>query len=158
MCRSAPCSPASVWFLAQTVEVKERGAVRLEEEFHRKARISCQAINVHNALWPRLHQARPALLYCYISHRFLKWMTPFDLLFFGLFGLAGLWLVFGGIAPLLAVGLLAALLFGVWVNAPGAGMIVAGAVALSGVGYGVLEAVIARRTYATWTPAATVRD
>jgi len=75
---------------AQSVLVEERSAARWKEEFLRKARISCQGINVHRALWPRIRQAPADIVYCYISHRFLKWLTPFTLLFGGLFLLAGL--------------------------------------------------------------------
>ncbi len=142
----------------QTVQVKERGAARWDEEFQRKARISCQAINVHRALWTRLRKARPGLLYGYLSHRFLKWMTPFNLLFAASFLLAGLWLRFGHIAPLALAELLAALLVGAWVNLPGFRIVLAAIIALAGVAYGVLEAVFAGRTYSTWTPASTVRD
>jgi len=37
-------------------------------------------------------------------------------------------------------------------------MVVAAVIALAGVAYGQIEGVLTRRTYTTWTPAATVRD
>jgi cellulose synthase/poly-beta-1,6-N-acetylglucosamine synthase-like glycosyltransferase len=143
---------------AQSVLVEERSAARWNEEFHRKARISCQGINVHRALWPRISKAPADIVYCYISHRVLKWMTPFSLLFGGLFLLAGLTLTFGVAAPATVVGLAVLLLAGAWINAPGCRMVVAAVIALAGVAFGQIEAVLARRTYTTWTPAATVRD
>lgn len=143
---------------AHTVQVEERGAARWDEEFRRKARISCQAMNVHRALWPKLRDARPILLYCYMSHRFLKWMTPFSLAFTGIFLLAGLWMTFGVIIPLAVVGLLAALGLGARINVPGFRIVMAGIVALAGVAYGLAEAIFAGRTYSTWTPASSVRD
>jgi cellulose synthase/poly-beta-1,6-N-acetylglucosamine synthase-like glycosyltransferase len=143
---------------AQSVLVEERSAARWSEEFHRKARISCQAINVHLALWSRIRKAPADILYCYMSHRFLKWLTPFTLLFGSIFLLIALWLAIGIIAPVIAVLLLALLLFGSAINFPGCRMIVAAVIALAGVAYGQIEAVLAHRTYTTWTPAATVRD
>lgn len=143
---------------AQSVMVEERSAARWNEEFHRKARIACQAINVHRALWSRIRKAPADIVYCYLSHRFLKWLTPFSLLFGGLFLLAGLWLRFGLAAPLIVAGLLLALLAGAWLNLPGCRMVVAAVIALTGVAYGQIEALLGRRTYTTWVPAATVRD
>jgi cellulose synthase/poly-beta-1,6-N-acetylglucosamine synthase-like glycosyltransferase len=142
----------------QSVLVEERSAARWHEEFHRKARISCQGINVHRALWPRIRKAPAAIVYGYISHRFLKWMTPFSLLFTGLFLLAGGWLWLGPIVPVIALALLAALLAGAALNAPGFRMVVAAVIALAGVAYGQMEALLTRRTYTVWTPAETVRD
>jgi len=54
--------------------------------------------------------------------------------------------------------LLLILLAAAAINAPGARMVVAAVIALAGVAYGQIEGVLTRRTYTTWTPAATVRD
>jgi cellulose synthase/poly-beta-1,6-N-acetylglucosamine synthase-like glycosyltransferase len=144
---------------AQSVLVAERGAVRWQEEFRRKARISCQSMNVHRALWPRLRRASPLVLYGYLAHRFLKWMTPFNLLFTGLFAFAAVSFRFGAAIPsLIAAGLIAALLLGAFVNAPLCRMIAASITSLAGVAWGVLESVVAKRTYTVWEPALTVRD
>lgn len=144
---------------AQSVMVEERGAVRMSEEFVRKARISCQAMRVHKALWPQLRRASPLILYCYLSHRFLKWMTPFSLLAAGICILIGLGLVFGPMTPLVLtiVGLLV-LAVGGWLNLPVIRVAVGAIVSLSGVAYGQLQALFTDETYSTWTPAATVRD
>jgi hypothetical protein len=85
-------------------------------------------------------------------------MTPFSLLFTGLFLLAGGWLWLGPIVPVIALALLAALLAGAALNAPGFRMVVAAVIALAGVAYGQMEALLTRRTYTVWTPAETVRD
>ena len=143
---------------AQSVLVEERSATRWEEEFRRKARISCQATRVHLALWPRLKAARPAILYAYLSHRVLKWATPVNLAATMIFLLAGLCLKFGALIPLATTAALAAiLLLGAWVNLPFARMILTALISLVGVGWGQFEALFTDRTYATWTPAATVR-
>lgn len=144
---------------AQSVMVEERGAVRLSEEFHRKARISCQAIRVHRALWPRLRAASPLILYCYMSHRFLKWLTPFSLMGAGLCLLAWLGMMFGPLTPIALVAVGAALmLVGGLFNLPGLRVLVGAAVSLAGVAYGQIQALFTRETYSTWTPAPTVRD
>ncbi len=143
---------------APAVTVEERSATRLGEEFRRKARISCQAIRVHRMLWPEIRRAPWPVVYGYVSHRFLKWMMPFTLLAAGLCLLAAAWLALGLIAPIAAAALVALALVGAWLNLPGFRMGMAALVALAGVGYGELEAVLTRRTYTTWTPASTVRN
>jgi cellulose synthase/poly-beta-1,6-N-acetylglucosamine synthase-like glycosyltransferase len=144
---------------AQSVMVEERGAARWNEEFHRKARIACQAIRVHRALWPRLSKASPQLLYCYLSHRFVKWMTPFNLLAGGIFLTAGLCVAFKSLWPLAGVGGLGlAVVAGALLNLPYFRVLIGAGVSLAGVAYGQLQAVFTRETYSTWTPAATVRD
>jgi cellulose synthase/poly-beta-1,6-N-acetylglucosamine synthase-like glycosyltransferase len=143
---------------AQGVVVEERSAASWKEEFNRKIRISCQGINIHRALWPRLVKAPPRILYCYLSHRFLRWMSPFTLLISGLCLLASLWLSFGVIIPVVVAVLAALLLLGAWLNLPGFRMVVAALTAMAGVAEGVLEAVLTRQMYTTWTPASTVRN
>ncbi len=143
---------------APTVTVEERSATKLSEEFRRKARISCQAINVHRVLWPRIRKAKPEVIYAYLSHRFLKWMTPFTLSFSGLFLLAAFWIRFGLVAPIAALGLAVLAIAGAALNLPGFRMGGAALIALAGVGYGQIEGLLTGRTYTTWTPAPTVRD
>lgn len=144
---------------AQSVMVEERSATRWEEEFRRKARISCQATRVHLALWPRLKKTHPTILYAYLSHRVLKWMTPVNLAAAAILLLAGLCLKFGSLIPLAgAVVLMIGLLLGAWVNLPLARMILTALISLVGVGWGQCEALFTNRTYITWTPAATVRN
>jgi cellulose synthase/poly-beta-1,6-N-acetylglucosamine synthase-like glycosyltransferase len=144
---------------AQSVLVEERSATRWDEEFRRKARISCQATRVHFALWPKLRASRPIILYAYLSHRVLKWATPANLAATAIFFLTGLCLKLGSIVPLAVAGALTVgLLLGAWVNLPFTRMILTALVSLIGVGWGQYEALFTNRTYVTWTPAATVRN
>lgn len=53
----------------------EEAVSRPSEEFRRKVRISCQAMNVHRALWPRLRRLPALDLYKYVSHKLLRWLT-----------------------------------------------------------------------------------
>jgi cellulose synthase/poly-beta-1,6-N-acetylglucosamine synthase-like glycosyltransferase len=144
---------------APLVKVEERNATRWQEEFRRKARISCQAMRVHRALWPEIRRAPPVIVYAYLSHRLLKWMTPFNLVLAGLCVLAAIGMVFGlPVALGLAFGLPALLLLGAWVNLPYFRALTTALVALAGVAWGQIQALLTQETYATWTPAATVRD
>ena len=143
---------------AQSVLVAERGAVSWTEEFERKARISCQGINVHRTLWRKLVKASPVTLYCYMSHRFLKWLIPFNLLVTSLLLYLGVALAVGPAWPTLVVALgFIALTLGAWFNLPFCRTIAAALAALVGVATGQIEALMGR-TYTTWSPAPSVRD
>ncbi len=143
----------------QSVLVEERSASHWAEEFRRKVRISCQAMNVHRALWPDLQKASPVVLYCYLSHRFLKWMTPFSLLLGAASLFAGLSLSFGVMRPLAGLALLTGgLVLGAWVNLPYFRVLATSVVSLGGVACGQFEALLMRRTYTIWNPAPTVRN
>lgn len=140
------------------VIVFERNATTVREEFRRKARISCQSMNVHRLLWPRLRQLPFGPLYGYISHRFLKWMMPFLLLGAALFGFAGLSVLFGADVVLLGTVLvLLAIGLGVWLRVPALVRLVVYAVMLLGVGKGVFESIFLNHRYTTWNPAISVR-
>ncbi len=85
----------------------EEAVSQAHEEFRRKVRISCQAMNVHRALWPRLRAMPLVDLYKYVSHKLLRWLTIYllvagSVLVLGGLALAGLWVVS---ATLLAAGL-----------------------------------------------------
>ena len=73
----------------------ERNATRTGEEFRRKARIACQAMNVHRALWPHLSHMPAPMVYAYVSHRLLKWLMPFNLAVSAVLALAALASTFG---------------------------------------------------------------
>lgn len=139
--------------------VYERSATEAEEELVRKRRIACQAINVHRALWPQLRRLPWPALYGYISHRLLKWMTPFLLAGAVLFAfpvavaVMGAELVFlagGGVVIALAVG--HALRIGL------AQRIVTAILSLFGVAMGIVDSIIGGKTYVVWKPAESVRD
>ncbi|CCD95827.1 putative Two-component system sensor histidine kinase/response regulator, hybrid ('one component system') [Bradyrhizobium sp. ORS 375] len=68
----------------------ERTASDNREEFRRKIRIACQAFNVHRLIWPAVTSSN-AILYGYVSHRLLKWLTIYNL---GLFATFFAWAMF----------------------------------------------------------------
>jgi cellulose synthase/poly-beta-1,6-N-acetylglucosamine synthase-like glycosyltransferase len=135
----------------------ERSSARPMDEFRRKARIACQAINVHHALRPRLRNMPLFDRYKYLSHKLLRWLSPFT-------GLAGTVLTAAGFA--LALGPLLALALFFFVLSLIALLMVArprlcGRVsniflAFAGVGLGILQSLSGER-YQIWTPAASVR-
>lgn len=144
---------------AQSVLVAERGAISWTEEFDRKARIACQGMNVHRTLWPRLAKLPPVILYCYLSHRFLKWLTPFNLLLTGVFFYLGLAFALGPAWPTLIASLaFIVLTLGAIFDLPYCRTIAAALAALVGVATGIVEALFLGRTYTTWSPAPSVRD
>jgi cellulose synthase/poly-beta-1,6-N-acetylglucosamine synthase-like glycosyltransferase len=141
------------------VIVQERSATLWQEEFRRKRRIACQALNVHRALWPRLLRMGALPLYAYLSHRWIKWMVPFILSASGLLILGALASVIGAtttlaliVAACVVVGISAALRIRLATTALSA------AASLAGVGAGILQSIFQRKTYTVWSPAASVRD
>jgi cellulose synthase/poly-beta-1,6-N-acetylglucosamine synthase-like glycosyltransferase len=144
---------------APLVTVKERNATRWDEEFRRKVRISCQAMRVHRALWAEIRRARPIIVYCYLSHRLIKWMSPFSLVAAGLCVLA---LLSTFVGPLIAIGLAlmlsALLLLGALINLPYFRLVLTALVSLAGVAIGQCQAFLTRDTYSIWTPADSVRN
>ncbi len=64
---------------ATDVRAYEHSVVDRGEEFRRKERIACQAFNVHRLLWPRIRRLPPLQLYCYVSHKFLRWFSGLSL-------------------------------------------------------------------------------
>lgn len=87
----------------------ERTSTDTGEEFRRKIRIGCQALNCHRLLWPRLRRMSALNLYKYLSHKFLRWLTAFNLATG--FALLTIWALVAEVAfVLVAEGLLAALL------------------------------------------------
>ena len=144
---------------APHVIVEERGASRWVEEFRRKERIACQAWNVHLALWPQLRKLPGERLYAYLSHRLLKWLTPFTLLLAAVCFAVGLtaWL-----PPLVIVaaivGALAVVVAGFALGIGLFRFIGMALISLTGVGAGILEAAFTKRTYTVWSPAKSVRS
>lgn len=143
---------------APTVQVWERSATRDEEEFARKSRIACQAVNVHFALWPRLSRMSAIKVYAYVSHRVLKWLIPFNLLMAGALIFAECSYRIGFFGAAAAVGLGASgLLLAAWSGFRPARTILSMLVSLAGVGRGVFQSLARSKTYTTWTPAASIR-
>lgn len=139
--------------------VYERSATQAEEEYVRKRRIACQAMNVHRALWPQLRRLPMPALYGYLSHRVLKWMAPFTLLGAGLCATAVAMLLVGGV-PVLAAGAagVVLLMLARLARVAIAERLVTAALSLLGVAMGVVDSLWYGKTYAVWTPADTVRD
>lgn len=79
---------------APDIRAREKGATSSGDEFRRKVRIACQAVNVHRLLWPRIARTDLLTRYKYISHKWLRWMTGFLLGAAALSGLLFLWLAF----------------------------------------------------------------
>lgn len=143
---------------ATEVRVFERSAVGATEERLRKRRIACQAMNVHRALWPVLRALPPMKRYGYVSHRLMKWLMPFFLAGGSLCLLLALGLTIGALRAL-ALGAAAVLLVvvGVHFRLRPMSLLSSAILSLAGVGQGVLESLLARRTYTVWDPAASVR-
>jgi cellulose synthase/poly-beta-1,6-N-acetylglucosamine synthase-like glycosyltransferase len=95
---------------APDVLAHEESVVDRGEEFRRKVRISCQAFNVHRLLWPRLRKLPALPLYCYLSHKLLRWLVAPLLLLAALCFLGAAlqalpaWIVLGGTGLALAGG------------------------------------------------------
>jgi cellulose synthase/poly-beta-1,6-N-acetylglucosamine synthase-like glycosyltransferase len=60
---------------APDVLAYEESVTAAREEFRRKVRIACQALNVHRLIWPRLRELPAIDLYKYISHKWLRWFV-----------------------------------------------------------------------------------
>lgn len=138
--------------------VYERSAVLSVEEFARKRRIACQAINVHRELWPELKKMTALRLYGYLSHRLMKWMTPYFLLGAALCFGAAFALAFG-IGPTLAilgVGALVLTLGEVLKFRPIL-VVTTSLASLVGVAAGIIDSIFWGKTYTVWNPALSVR-
>ena len=141
------------------VIVRERSSTSNREEFTRKARIACQAIHVHRAMWPSIKRFEPPQLYGYFSHRVLKWAMPFNLAMAGLCLLGSIIALLGpgwALGALIVVGAL--LTLGCRLRNSAAEASAAALISLAGVATGVIESLFFRRTYVVWTPAASVRQ
>jgi cellulose synthase/poly-beta-1,6-N-acetylglucosamine synthase-like glycosyltransferase len=134
----------------------EKSATSTYDEFRRKIRIACQAFNVHRLIWPQIWP-RPALAYCYVSHRLLKWMIGYNLLLAGLFFLLAMLSVFPP-TPVLAAFLLIAAAFAVLVAAKFGPALKTLAMLLSfaGTAWGVWRSVRGDK-FQTWTPTPSAR-
>ena len=123
----------------------------------RKARIACQAFNVHRLIWPRLRKQDALTVYKYVSHKLLRWLSIYFLA-------AGCGAFLLGLSLSGHVGAAIALLFGAltgiaigwkWSIAPfaqGTDVLLS----LLGAGIGVWKS-LRGESYQVWTPAASVR-
>jgi hypothetical protein len=109
-------------------------------------------------LWPDIRKAPPLIVYCYLSHRFLKWMTPFSLLIGGLLLAGALACWIGALATVGLIGALALLLLlGAAINLPYCRLALTALASLAGVALGQLQALLTSEKYVTWDPADSVR-
>jgi cellulose synthase/poly-beta-1,6-N-acetylglucosamine synthase-like glycosyltransferase len=135
----------------------EDSVVDRGEEFRRKVRIACQSFNVHRLLWPRLRRLPGLQLYCYLSHKLLRWFVAPNLIIAGLAFVAALMMWFN---PWWVLGITVAAL-AVWFIALAAGI---GPVrkiweiwlAFCATALGVVRSVRGDR-FQTWSPAQSIR-
>lgn len=138
---------------APDVIAYERLTTDSGDEYRRKRRIACRAFNTHRFLAPKLRNMAGRDRFKYVSHKLIRWFTPFFLGLSVLFGI--LWLIsllgfVGGMVITIGLGL------GAWLawksansKARKAGEIL---LALMATGHGVVES-LRGKTYQTWTPA-----
>lgn len=138
---------------APDVIAYERLTTDSGDEYRRKRRIACRAFNTHRHLWPKLKKLTPFNRFKYISHKVIRWLSPFFLATGVVFGL--LWVMsLIGVALTLVLGAIAGL--AAW-TAWSRGLSPARKIgeiflALSATGQGVIESLLGK-TYQTWTPA-----
>lgn len=143
---------------AKDVRAYEKSVSSAADEFRRKARIACQAFNVHRLLWPMLRRLDPLTIYKYLSHKLLRWLSIYFLALAGLSIEIGL--LVAGLTPVaIALPLLCVMGFWLgqrWSMAPFAqGVEVLRS--LWGAGLGVWKSLRGEQ-YQTWQPAASVRE
>jgi cellulose synthase/poly-beta-1,6-N-acetylglucosamine synthase-like glycosyltransferase len=143
---------------ATDVRAYEKSATSAAEEFRRKQRIACQALNVHRLLWPRLRQLDALSLYKYLSHKLLRWLCIYLLVL--AFACIETAIVLAGQGPaalaLAALGLLV-LVIGWRFPVKPFSQIFDILTVLTAVGLGVWRSLRGEQ-FQTWTPAASVRQ
>jgi cellulose synthase/poly-beta-1,6-N-acetylglucosamine synthase-like glycosyltransferase len=85
----------------------EQAASVRRDEVRRRVRIGCRVFNCHRLFWPKLVQLDGLTLYKYVSHKLVRWLSGYVLLFSALIGamIAGTLLgAIGIIAYLLILG------------------------------------------------------
>jgi cellulose synthase/poly-beta-1,6-N-acetylglucosamine synthase-like glycosyltransferase len=143
---------------AGDVVAREFAATAPAEEFRRKARIACQAFNVHRRLWPRLRRLDRLTVYKYVSHKLLRWFSLVDLALGAVFFELGLvvarlvWPAAAVAAVAGIVGVLGYLRWGKWPS-----RLWAIASALAGTALGLWYS-LSGADFQVWTPAQSARD
>lgn len=64
---------------ADDVVAYEENVAGQRDEFWRKVRIASCAFNVHRYLWPQLRGMNALLVYKYVSHKWIRWLTIYFL-------------------------------------------------------------------------------
>jgi len=141
---------------APTALAFEKSATSTYDEFRRKIRIACQAFNVHRLIWPQIWP-KPALAYCYVSHRLLKWLIGYNLLLAGIFFLIAMMTIFAASTVLVTVAILAAAFAGLLAARFGpAQKMLAMLLSFAGTSWGIWRSVRGDR-FQTWTPTPSAR-
>jgi cellulose synthase/poly-beta-1,6-N-acetylglucosamine synthase-like glycosyltransferase len=127
------------------------------EEFRRKARIACQAFNVHRLLWPRIRVLNALNIYMYLSHKLIRWFSIYLLAAAVLCFVTGLSLAgLRSEAIAVVVALVVTISVGYrWSISPFS-QITDLLTALLGTGLGVWRS-LRGEVYQTWKPAASIR-
>lgn len=128
-----------------------------KDEFRRKIRIACRAVNCVRYMWPDLRQTGCLNLYQLIGHKFLRWMVIFNLV--GALGFLALGLVLDGAYMLLIsmIGLMAgSYLFAEFNIKPFAALREI-FLAFVAAGWGLIESLKGKR-YQTWAIAQSSRN
>jgi cellulose synthase/poly-beta-1,6-N-acetylglucosamine synthase-like glycosyltransferase len=64
---------------ADDVIAYEENVSGQRDEFWRKVRIASCAFNVHRFMWPRVRELNALLIYKYVSHKWIRWLTIYFL-------------------------------------------------------------------------------
>jgi cellulose synthase/poly-beta-1,6-N-acetylglucosamine synthase-like glycosyltransferase len=135
----------------------EESASNSSDEFGRKARIACQAFNVHRMIWPHIRKLNFVTVYKYVSHKLLRWLCIYFLALSGIFVIAAL-AVAGytwAAVVLVAVSFIGFILGARYAIKPFS-QIVDIISSMAGAGLGVWKSVRGER-FQTWTPVASLR-
>lgn len=137
---------------APDVHAFEKAPTKSSDEFRRKRRIACRAMNTHKFLRPGLLKMSALNRFKYFSHKFLRWMSPFLLAMAAAFGSVGFvsWL---GLEAAGLLGLVSGLVLvgGHLLKVPVLANVTEILLNLTAVGVGIVEAMLGR-DYQTWRP------
>lgn len=143
---------------APEVIAYEKSVTSPREEFKRKIRISCQALNVHRLLWPKLRNLDTFDLYKYISHKLLRWLVIYWLILAGICFELGMMAYDDGTAGIILMMLAGSVLgLGAYKQLPVATQLADILGAFIATGIGVWRSLMGE-TFQTWSPAASIRE
>lgn len=135
----------------------ERSTTRNAEEFRRKVRIACRAFNCHRLLSPQIWRMPASFMFCYVSHKLLRWLSGFWLVLATIF--LALWSLSSQQIWLLALLVLGAaiLLVARWRPLGPLTSFAHGLEMMLATSWGVIESLRGKR-YQTWSAAPTSRS
>lgn len=142
---------------ADNVTAAERAATVRNHEIGRKIRISCRAFNCHRLLWKQITRQSAFSIYCYVSHKLLRWLSGYFIVA-GTICLAFITLLTVGpemLAITVALGTLGIVF--IWRSRlPAISAIWEGVVAIAATAIGVYKSLRGQR-FQTWTIASSTR-